>query len=101
MAWMAAGLAAIVVVGSSCTGFRFSDLRPGMTKDEVRKLLGEPTGMTRHQVGPADLREVWVYHVPRLFNQDTPLYPETHTVVFKNEKIIGLDLPDPYRPGLK
>lgn len=91
----------LVLAGASCTGPRFGRLRAGMTQGEVRRLLGEPTGTTRERIGPDDLREVWVYHVPRLLRQDAPLYPEIRLVVFKNEKLIALDPPNPYRPGLK
>ena len=97
---LAVSLVALVLVGG-CTGVRFSRLRPGMTKEEVKTLFGEPTGTTRERVGPDDIREVWVYHIPRVLDRDTPLYPALHFVVFKNEKALGWDLPDPYRPDLK
>ncbi len=99
------GVLALVVLGDGCTAFRFGlpldRLRLGMTKEQVTQALGAPNGIQRNFLGPDDLREVWVYHVPRWVDQDTPLYPATHAVVFRNDRVIGWDLPNPYRPDLK
>lgn len=100
-----AAVLALAVLGAGCAVFQFGRqwhdrLQVGMTKEQVVKVLGGPAGVQRNFVGPGDLREVWIYHVPRWVDQDTPLYPATHTVVFRNDKVTGWDLPNPYRPDL-
>lgn len=102
-----AAVVALAVLGDGCAVFQFGRsslpldrLRLGMTKEQVTQALGGPAGIQRNWAGQGDLREVWVYHVFRRFNQDTPLYPDTHTVIFRNDKVVGWDMPNPYRPDL-
>ena len=76
---------------------RFEKLQPGMSKDAVKGVLGEPTGVERRQISPDDFREIWVYHVknPDIRNH---LYPVLHLVVFSNGAMIAQDPHDPYAP---
>lgn len=92
-----------IALSTGCASFKFkrelNQLKPGMTKDEVQALLGAPTGSERRQIANNDLREIWIYHVPRL-NPLTPLYPDLYILTFSNGKLIGWNLPDPYDPSL-
>jgi hypothetical protein len=76
---------------------RFESLQPGMTKDAVRGVLGEPSGVERRMMSPDELREVWVYHVqnPDLRNH---LYPNLHLIVFSNDTMMAQNPDDPYAP---
>lgn len=92
-----------MVVSTGCASFQFkrkiNQLKVGMTKDEVQAILGSPTGMERKQIASNDLREIWIYHVPRV-NPLTPLYPDLYILAFSNGKLIGWNLPNPYDPAL-
>lgn len=93
----------IIIASTGCASFYFkrgvNQLKVGMTKDEVQAILGSPTGMERKQIASNDLREIWIYHVPRL-NPLTPLYPDLYILAFSNGKLIGWNLPNPYDPAL-
>lgn len=94
----------IITTSAGCASFQFkrelNQLKPGMTKDEVQAVIGRPpTGWERKQIASNDLREVWIYHVPRL-NPLTPLYPDLYILAFSNGKFLGWNLPNPYDPAL-
>lgn len=93
----------IIIASTGCASFYFkrgvNQLKVGMTKDEVQAILGSPTGMERKQIASNDLREIWIYHVPRV-NPLTPLYPDLYILAFSNGKLIGWNLPNPYDPAL-
>ncbi len=77
----------------------FGSLKPGMSKDAVVALLGEPTGVERRQIPPDELREVWIYHIKDL-NPQNHLYPTIRMIVFSNGTMIARDPSDPYSPHL-
>jgi hypothetical protein len=96
------GIALISIVG--CGGgvssryYRatwFGKLKPGLSKEEVKGLLGEPSGVEGRQVAPNDLREVWIYHVKDL-DPRNHLYPQLHSVVFRDGKVLSIDPHNPY-----
>lgn len=71
-------------------------LSPGMTQEEVVKLIGEPGGKERQFVAPGELREVWIYHVDILDFRADRRYPSLRVIVFSNQKLLAIDPPDPY-----
>ncbi|MBI5756312.1 MAG: hypothetical protein HZA12_05240 [Nitrospirae bacterium] len=93
----------LVTTSIGCASFQFkrevNQLIAGMSKDEVQAKLGSPTGTERRQIANNDLREIWIYHVPRL-NPLTPLYPDLYILTFSNGKLLGWNLPNPYDPNL-
>lgn len=99
-------------------------LEIGMTKEEVRLLLGNPLNVSARKT-TVDLREVWTYRdknfEEKVYREDKvnevlwgyvvgstlgiaaifmPPPDTTHLVVFSNAKLIGWDLADPYAPDL-
>lgn len=94
----------------------------GMTKDDVRQVLGAPQEVRARQT-TVDLREVWTY-VDRDYSGRgdssftagwwtltiltvgiaAPLLPpwskSTHYLIFSDGKVIGWDLRDPFAPDL-
>ena len=73
----------------------FGKLKPGLSKEQVKELLGEPTGVDRKQVSPSELREVWIYHVKDL-DPRNHLYPRIHAIVFSDGKVLSIDPNNPY-----
>lgn len=105
-AWVAVlgvGAALVSMVGCGGVSARyyraawFGHLKPGLAKEEVTKLLGAPSGVERKTVSPTDLREVWVYHVKDL-DPRNHLYPQIHSIVFRDEKVLSIDPNNPYAP---
>jgi hypothetical protein len=92
----------LVTISTGCASYKFkrevNQLKGGMTKDEVQATLGSPAGTERKQIANNDLREIWIYHVPRL-NPLTPLYPDLYILTFSNGKLLGWNLPNPYDPN--
>ena len=90
------------ILSTGCASYKFkrevNQLKAGMTKDEVQAKLGSPAGTERKQIASSDLREIWIYHVPRL-NPLTPLYPDLYILTFSNGKLLGWNLPNPYDPN--
>lgn len=99
------GLTLLGAVGCGGPSYRFykatwfGKLKPGMSKDAVRELLGEPTGVERRQIPPDELREVWIYHIKNL-NPQNHLYPTIRMIVFSNGTMVAQDPRDPYSPQL-
>ncbi|MFQ5781256.1 MAG: hypothetical protein ACE5HN_10805 [Nitrospiria bacterium] len=75
-------------------------LKPGMSQDEVKAILGEPTGFHRRQISPNELRELWVYHVEEPDLRERHLFPSIHLIVFSNGKFVAVDPLDPMAPHL-
>jgi hypothetical protein len=99
-------------------------IKTGMTKEEVRLVLGPPMAVQARQTA-IDLREVWTYkdrdYGRKVYGSDAAEYSEwvvlsivslgigavllpppasTHYVVFTDDKVLGWDLPDPFAPDL-
>jgi|GEM_PF-3087497 hypothetical protein len=100
------GLMLLTVVGCGGPSYRFykatwfGQLKPGMSKDAVREILGDPTGVERRQMPPDELREVWIYHIKNL-NPQNHLYPTIRMIVFSNGTMVAQDPSDPYAPQLR
>lgn len=100
---LSAGLLLFLLVGCSGRSYQYykaiwyGKLQPGMSKDAVKELLGEPTGVERRQLLPDELREIWIYHIKNL-DPRNHLYPNIHLVVFSNGTMIALDPSNPYAP---
>lgn len=77
----------------------FGHLKPGMSREAVKELIGEPAEINRRQMTPDELREVWVYQVKDL-NPQNHLYPSIRLIAFSNGTMVALDPPDPYSPAL-
>lgn len=98
------GLLLLNALGCSGPSYRFykatwfGKLKPGMPREAVKEILGEPAEINRRQM-PEELREVWVYHVKDL-NPQNHLYPSLRMVVFSNGAMVALDPRDPYSPQL-
>ena len=84
-----------------------------MTAKEVRTVVGDPYEITKRQVSPSDVREVWTYKeyqpdgasigIGFILFGITWVIPPTPTfqnVVIQNDKFIGVNMPDPYAPQL-
>ncbi len=99
------GLLFLAMVGCSGPSYRFyraassGKLKPGISKDEVKALVGDPNGVERRQIAPNELREVWVYHVKNRDLQNH-LYPSLRLIVFNNGTMVALDPLDPYSAQL-
>ena len=97
------GLLFFLLVGCSGRSYQYykaiwyGKLKPGMSKDAVKEVLGEPTGVERRQLPPDDFREIWIYHIKNL-DPRNHLYPDIHMVVFSNGTMLALDPSDPYAP---
>ncbi len=67
-AGVAAFLAAFAVAAlyrpGAITAHDLSRLKQGMTRDEVRAILGEPTIPVRATMTGSDREEVWIYALP-------------------------------------
>ena len=97
-------------------------IKTGMTKEEVRRVLGPPKAVQARQTA-IDLREVWTYkdrdYGRKMYDTDASEYSgwavltivsmgfgavllpppaSTHYVVFTDDKVLGWDLPDPFAP---
>lgn len=105
-AWIAllgVGAALASLAGCGGVSFRYykaawlGQLKPGLTKEQVKELLGTPSGVERKAVSSADLREVWIYHVKDL-DPRNHLYPQIHSIVFRDEKVLSIDPNNPYAP---
>lgn len=99
------GLMLLGAVGCGGPSYRFykatwfGKLKPGMSREAVKELIGEPAEINRRQMPPDELREVWVYHVKNL-NPQNHLYPTIRLLVFSNGTMVALDPSDPYSPHL-
>ncbi len=97
------GLLLFVLAGCSGQSYQYykatwrGRLKPGMSKDAVKELLGEPTGVERRPLAPDELREVWIYHIKNL-DPRNHLYPNIHMIVFSNDTMLALDPSNPYAP---
>lgn len=98
------GLMLLGAVGCGGPSYRFykaawfGNLKPGMSREAVKELIGEPAEINRRQ-SPDELREIWVYHVKNLDPQNH-LYPTIRLLVFSNGTMVALDPNDPYSPSL-
>lgn len=97
------GLLFFFLVGCSGRSYQyykatwFGKLKPGMSKEAVKALIGEPTGVERRQLLPDDFREIWIYHIKNL-DPRNHLYPNIHMLVFTNDTLLALDPSNPYAP---
>lgn len=66
----------------------FVKLRVGMTKAEVRKVIGDPTGVAGRVLGRMTTRDIWEYQ--------EEVSGAKHYLVFHNNVLIGWDLPHPF-----
>ena len=66
----------------------FVKLRIGMSKAEVRKVIGDPTGVAGRVLSRMTTRDLWEYH--------EEVSGAKHYLVFHNNLLIGWDLPHPF-----
>lgn len=66
----------------------FSKMRLGMSKAEVRKLLGDPTRVGGRVLSRLTTRDVWEF--------EEEVTGAKHYLVFHNNRLIGWDLPRPF-----
>ncbi|MBI3804230.1 MAG: hypothetical protein HY282_10770 [Nitrospirae bacterium] len=99
------GLLLLFMVGCGGPSYRFykatwfGKLKPGLSREAVKELVGEPAEINRRQMSPEELREVWVYHLKDL-NPQNHLYPSLRMIVFSNGTMVALDPHDPYSSQL-
>lgn len=104
-AWILIGLVLFGAIGCGGPSYRFykatwfGKLKPGMSREAVKELIGEPAEINRRQMTPDELREVWVYQVKDL-NPQNHLYPSIRLIAFSNGTMVALDPSDPYSPKL-
>ncbi len=82
-------------------------LQIGMTSQEVRNVVGNPYRVAKRLISENDIREVWTF---KEYSFDSvgaclsfgfmPPLPEKQYLVFRNDKLIGWNLPDPFSPDL-
>jgi len=77
-------------------------LHVGMTKEEVRVLVGDPDTTAVRELARDDLREVWGYcrRVSFIARTCIPIrafqYEGDDYIIFRGNKVIGWNLPDPF-----
>lgn len=110
-------IAILIMILSSCAlytakpvtnAINEGKLKIGMTTQEVREVVGNPNKTAVRQVTKDDVREIWTY------NETTPdmtgaflsfgMIPSpslpAYYLVFRNDKLIGWNLPDPLAPDI-
>lgn len=92
--------------------FNNGKVKTNMTTEEVRKVLGNPSNIGTRRIGD-ETREVWRYNE---YTPDgvlialgiltlgiswlLPPKPSPQYLIFQNDKLVGINLPDPYAPDL-
>lgn len=63
---------------------KLNELEVGMTKEQVRKIMGQP-----REKGATDIREYWLYQTSNYRAYETPCWEYLTPVVFKDDRVIG------------
>lgn len=89
------------------SGVNEGKLQIGMTSQEVRNVVGNPYRVAKRFISENDIREVWIF---KEYSFDPvgaclsfglgPSSPEKQYLIFRNDRLIGWNLPDPFSPDL-
>ena len=82
-------------------------LQIGMSPEEVRNVVGNPDNVAKRLINENDIREVWMFKeypfdpVGATISLGLgPPLPEKQYLVFRNDKLIGWNMPDPFSPDI-
>ena len=94
-------------------GFNNGAIKTDMTASEVKEKIGKPSNIGIRKISDSDTRQVWRYNeyspgargialgiLTFGIGFFIPPDSEAQYLIFQNDKLVGVNLPDPYAPDL-